>query len=63
MKVEIVVSGVMEIEANDLTDLRKASWEDTLSVMNDRGVKVKKEVREIYVSDKARIGRPPKKRG
>ncbi len=54
MKVEIIVSGTMEIEQGDLRELRKSSWEDVLGTMKDRGVLIKYEVREIYVSDKAR---------
>ncbi len=54
MKVEIIVSGTREIEQGDLRELRESSWEDVLGTMKDRGVLIKYEVREIYVSDKAR---------
>ena len=54
MEVSITVSGVMQVGSDELVDLQRADWQDVLKEMLDRGIPLKYEVREVYVSDKPR---------
>jgi len=54
VEVSITVSGVMQVESEELADLQRADWQDVLKEMLDRGIPLKYEVREVYVSDKPR---------
>ncbi len=56
MRVKISVSGTTEIKDGDLADLKKANWEDALRMLRERGAKIEYDVREVYVSDKIKVG-------
>jgi len=45
---------VMQVEPDELADLRRADWQDALKAMLDKGIPVKYEAREIYESSKPR---------
>ena len=54
VEVSITVSGVMQVESEELADLQRADWQDVLKEMLDKGIPIKYEAREVYVSDKSR---------
>jgi len=54
VEVSITVSGVMQVESEELADLQRADWQDVLKEMLDKGIPIKYEAREVYVSDKPR---------
>ena len=54
MKVSITISGVMQVEPDELANLQRADWQDVLKAMLDKGIPVKYEAREIYESSKPR---------
>ena len=54
MEVSITVSGVMQVESEELADLQRADWQDVLKEMLDRGIPLRYEVREIYESSRPR---------
>ena len=54
VEASITVSGVMQVEPEELADLQRADWQDVLKEMLDRGIPLRYEVREIYESSKPR---------
>ena len=52
VEASITVSGVMQVESDELIDLQRADWQDMLKEMLDKGIPIKYEAREVYISDK-----------